>query len=179
MRKKVLRIFASILLVCIVLVVGRICLMRMLYRPRSYYDLKPVQEIGLFQELEIESGSCTFEVPPSVRSLVQPFLRSVTNWYGECVLSKAVTADILQKYNWEAWSISENVWENAKETRQSIAYTHMFMFEFDNLKNQYINKSFLVSYDFDLAQDNSHRIGQLYSYLDIDTRTLFFYYSSS
>lgn len=172
-------LFNCVIIICIAFVVGLTCLKKSVFGPKTYTDLEPVHQIGLFQNLEIESGSCTFEVPPSVRTPIQPLLRSVLNWYGECALSDETTEALLMNYSWEDWNVSEGEWENAKNNHQTIYYSHFFMFEFDNLKEQYVNNSFLVCHDFDVAQDNSHRIGQLYSYLDINTRTLFFYYSSS
>lgn len=150
-----------------------------MYLPKSFDDLGPVRKIGLFRNLTVEQGSCTYAVPPSVRSPVQPMLRSIQSWYGKCVLSEETAAALLCSYEWEPWRITESQWNHAKETKESLPYTCFYLFEFDALHLELTDKTFLVSQAFDDEQNDSHRIGQLFNFFAPDENRILFYYTAS
>ncbi len=151
----------------------------LMYLPQKHDNIDPIQEMGLYRNLQIERGECTFEVPPSVRSFVQPFLRSVQSWYGYIVLSDEATDELLHNYCWEKWTISEEEWESGTKDGHLIDYADSFMLQFDFLKKAIMNKQFMVCHDFDQEQDQTHKIGHLFSFFAPDARTIFFYYTSS
>ena len=168
--------------VCFLAIFVGICIAWMnRYHVKNYNNITPVQELGLYQRLEIEDGQCSFEVPPSRRSGLQPFLRPMQSWYGVFTLSDESTATLLRNYDWEVWTISETEWNHQKdeETVTDFPYSHFYMFEFDVLKTRFVDKEYYVSQLFDKEQDNTHRIGQLYSYFDPGNRAMLFYYTSS
>ena len=172
-QKKICVFILCFMLVCLAgLLSVRVCM----YLPKRYDTIQPVRELGLFQDLQIEDGHCVYEIPPSVRSWLQPFLRPMQSWHGEIYLLQDAASVLLQEYEWIDWHISDKEWLDGMNGAGQIAYSDRFMFEFDSLESKFINNNFLICETFDQQQDQTHRIGQLHSYFDPDKKIILFYY---
>lgn len=100
------------------------------------------------------------------------------SWYGEIILSDAEKDMLLHRFHWEEWSVSGKEWAYGSAFRIAPDHTNSFLFEFDELKSRLVGQRYLICRDFDVQQDETHRIGELFCFFDADARTVLFYYSS-